>query len=370
MPIIRLYINRGHTMNNKEILNEYNKNIKLYDNFQSKMEILLKELLEDNLNYHDISSRAKTQNSLENKLIAKEDKYTDIKEVTDIVGCRIISYFENDVEEIVEMIRREFEIDEVNSINKKDILESNKFGYLSYHLVCSLNKARLSLPEYKKYKDIKIEIQIRSILQHAWAEIEHDIGYKNRSEIPSNIRRKFSRIAGLLETADENFCEIKDELSQYNDKIKNSTEELYKTDLNLDSLYQYTLNSPLILEMDTYISQIDNDILNETLLKDKLTTPLTKLIYTNIKTIKELDTLINSKKDLVLNFAKEFFSHFEDGDTINFERGISYGYLTYLLVSEHKDAELITNYVKEIYSVEEPKFLVDKLVETYETIIS
>jgi len=357
-------------MNNKEILNEYSKNIKIYDNFKSKMEILLRELLEDNLNYHDISSRTKSKDSLESKLISKEDKYTDIKEVTDIVGCRIISYFENDVEEIVEMVRREFNIDEVNSINKKDILESNKFGYLSYHLVCSVNETRLSLPEYKKYKDIKIEIQIRSILQHAWAEIEHDIGYKNRSEIPSNIRRKFSRIAGLLETADENFCEIKEELSVYNNKIKNNKDELFNTDLNLDSLYQYTLNNPIVLEMDRYIADINKDILNETLIKDNLTTPLAKLIYSNIKTIKELDTLINSKKELILKFTEEFFKYFEEHDTLNFERGISYGYLTYFLVTEDKDRDLIISYLEEIYSASAPQFLVDTLIETYETITS
>lgn len=355
-------------MNNKEILNEYSKNIKTYDNFKSKIEILLRELLQGNLNYHNISSRIKTKDSLENKLISKEDKYSDIKEVTDIVGCRIISYFEDDVEEIVKIIRREFNIDELNSINKKDILESNKFGYLSYHLVCSVNKERLSLPEYKKYKDIKIEIQIRSILQHAWAEIEHDIGYKNRSEIPSKIRRKFSRIAGLLETADESFCEIKEELSIYNNKIKNSNKELLNTDLNLDSLYLYTLNNPLILEIDQYIANRNGDILHSEIMKDKLTNYLPYLLYFDIKTIKELDTFITSKDKLIKEFIKEFFIYFKDTERTSFTRGITYFYVAYILLSQPNDIELIKKYVNH-FKVN-PKNLEKMLLNSYKVAVT
>lgn len=79
----------------------------------------------------------------------------------------------------------------------------------------SLNKERGFLKEYSAFKDLKLEIQIRSILQHTWAEIEHDIGYKSELEVPKSIRRKFSRMAGLLELADQEFDAIRVELKNY-----------------------------------------------------------------------------------------------------------------------------------------------------------
>lgn len=83
------------------------------------------------------------------------------------------------------------------------------------HYVVGMSLQRLSLCEYKMFRDLKCEIQIRSILQHAWAEIEHDIGYKNEIAIPKQMRRKFSRIAGLLEIADQEFVQIRSELEDY-----------------------------------------------------------------------------------------------------------------------------------------------------------
>jgi ppGpp synthetase/RelA/SpoT-type nucleotidyltranferase len=52
-------------------------------------------------------------------------------------------------------------------------------------------------------------------LQHAWAEIEHDLGYKTALGVPRNVRRQFSRLAGLLEIADTEFASIRDRLSSY-----------------------------------------------------------------------------------------------------------------------------------------------------------
>lgn len=151
-------------MSKKNILETYTENKELYDNLQDKLVILIKELLLDNIHYHYISSRVKEKNSLEKKIDIKDGKYSMIDEITDVIGCRVISYFEDDVEKIVNIIKKEFEVDHNNSGDKKENLESDKFGYLSYHLVCSFHKKRLSLPEYKKYKNIKFEIQIRSIL--------------------------------------------------------------------------------------------------------------------------------------------------------------------------------------------------------------
>jgi len=73
---------------------------------------------------------------------------------------------------------------------------------LPLHYVASLISEREKLTEYKRFAGIKVEIQIRSTLQHAWAEIEHDIGYKGENSVPDSLKRNFSRVAALLEVAD------------------------------------------------------------------------------------------------------------------------------------------------------------------------
>ena len=98
--------------------------------------------------------------------------------MTDITGVRVITYFADQVDEIAKVMEGEFNIDIKNSIDKRDILDPDRFGYLSLHyVIVSLSSARCALAEYRSFSELKAEVQVRSILQHAWAEIEHDLGY-------------------------------------------------------------------------------------------------------------------------------------------------------------------------------------------------
>ncbi|TMR94372.1 GTP pyrophosphokinase [Nonomuraea basaltis] len=105
-------------------------------------------------------------------------------------------------------------------MDKRKALDPDRFGYLSLHYVASLDTRRAELAEYKRFANNGFEIQIRSILQHAWAEIEHDLGYKSRLGVPSTTRRRFSRLAGLLELADAEFVSIRDELRLYEKRVE------------------------------------------------------------------------------------------------------------------------------------------------------
>ena len=174
----------------KNILQEYDEKLLLYKTFELKMQHLLNDLLDaQNLKVHSVSTRVKERASLEKKLSLKK-KYNNIQEVTDILGLRIVTFFEDEVDKVAEIISKEFEIDASNSIDKR-VIEYDKFGYSSLHYIVSLNSSRNNLAEYKSCKNLKFEIQIRSILQHAWAEIEHDIGYKSKGSIPEIVKRNF-----------------------------------------------------------------------------------------------------------------------------------------------------------------------------------
>ncbi len=360
-------------MNNTDILKDFNSKQELYNNFETKIVILIKELLHDNVEYHHISSRVKDSNSLEKKIEKKEKKYLSIDEITDVLGCRIISFFEDDVDKIVDILQGEFNVDINNSVNKKEMIEPEKFGYVSYHIVCSINDKRLELPEYKRYKGLKFEIQIRSILQHAWAEIEHDLGYKSSWDVPKEIRRKFSRIAGLLETADENFCEIKQSLEQYNTKINANEEELLNTDLNLNSLTLFTKNTDVVLEIDEFISSVKKfDLLDDDIDNEKLSYDLKRLSYFNITTIKDLSHLLLSKKQIIKDFAKEIIfmkdAIDDENSGIKFSTGISYFYLSYILMLENDSVEFQKNYLDAMILKDASKQDIDLLFENLQSI--
>ena len=215
---------------------------------------------------------------------------------------RIITYFSNDVDKIANIIRKEFKIDELNSIDKRDPDDPTKFGYVSLHYVVSLRNNRTNLPEAKKFKGLKIEIQIRTILQHAWAEIEHDLGYKSEKDIPKKIKRQFSRLASHIELADEEFIRIRDAINLYRtelqDSLMNHIENIFidieslSIFLNSDEQYLQTIESFKLfirVRQHTDIREQNNIFSNIIQICNKL----------EIKTIKDL-------KDVYLRYSMDF----------------------------------------------------------------
>lgn len=139
-----------------------------------------------------------------------------------------------------DIIKMQFDVlersDKIQSLIKED-----KFGYGSIHCLVRLNDNRTSLLEYTRFKGLVAEIQIRTILQHGWAEIEHDIQYKAVETIPNTIRRRFMALAGLLEIADREFQAIQDEDERLATEARKSLQEgkLEQVEITPDALKAY-----------------------------------------------------------------------------------------------------------------------------------
>ena len=346
-------------MAQKEILvAEYFSKKELYNIFCSKLFSLVKEILSaSEIKSHQITYRVKNGESVSEKVDRKNEKYLCIDDMTDVVGIRIITYYEDDVDKIANIIEEEFEIDRENSVDKRE-LEADRFGYRSMHYVISLNQSRLSLKENKMYKSLKAEIQIRSILQHAWAEIEHDIGYKGEIEIPRFAKRSFYRIAALLETADLEFLQRKESLKKYEAEVsktiqKNPEEVL----LDKASLQNYISESPLVRDIDKEILRIGKSALREYNVHPDY---LKRLKYLNINSIKELETNLQKYKNVIPKFFKEFAANKK---LVDLPSGISIFYLTYVLAIENKNIDLndFCSYVIRNSNDEIPK----RLIEAY-----
>lgn len=236
-----------------KILIQYEEKSPLYSSFSLKVEKILTKLCK-NFSIHQIISRIKTKESLVQKVI-KKNKYEKLDDITDVLALRIITYFEDDISKIEEILNKEFKIDWENSIDKRNI-EIDKFGYRSVHYILQLNDRRAQTAGYAEYKDIKFEIQIRSILQHSWAEIEHDLGYKSFTEIPQKAKRTFYRVAALLEQADIEFTKLKKEIQDFENTISKNLKSKEKSiEINESTIIAFVKKNQLLREIENEIKK-------------------------------------------------------------------------------------------------------------------
>lgn len=157
---------------------------------------------------HLISARAKSPDSALSKVLRKAYK-NPTKELTDCIGVRVIAYYASEVDKMVERLSAEFEIDRKRSVDRRSALDLRSFGYRSVHLIAKLKGFRASSPEYTELRDRWFEIQVRSILEHAWAEIEHEVVYKSGINYPPDVLRRFAAIAGALELIEKEFRDLR-----------------------------------------------------------------------------------------------------------------------------------------------------------------
>jgi len=191
---------------------EYQYERPLYEAFAEVVKAILTEALRNqNIKVASVEARAKTVGSFADKAAQPleadptKPKYDKpLQQITDLAAARVITFFLKDIQEIDLIVGAQFAV--MERTDKADVLvKEDRLGYQSIHYVVELTSNRTSLPEYSRYSGLKAEIQLRTVLQHAWAEIEHDIQYKSVETIPQEIRRRFTALAGLLEIADREF---------------------------------------------------------------------------------------------------------------------------------------------------------------------
>jgi len=209
--------------------------------------ILQTAFREKGLFIHSIEARGKSLESFGAKCReSSEDdqnkpKYPEpLKEITDLAAVRVITFFLDVVGHVDEVVSEQFDV--LERSNKGKLLEDEeKLGYQSVHYLIRLKGNRSSLPEYAAFRWLTAELQVRTILQHAWAEIEHDIQYKSVAALPSTIRRRFLSLAGLLEIADREFQEIDREHQALREEARVSVEagRLDEVEITGDSLKLY-----------------------------------------------------------------------------------------------------------------------------------
>lgn len=232
-----------------DLANEYEGQRPEYESFTNSVSQLLCRLIQDaGLDIVGIEDRTKTLDAFKEKVDRPEkaQKYESCNEVTDLSGIRVIAYLQEEHDQICEIVRENFSIDPESSANKEDLLDPDKFGYRSMHFVVSYGEDRLRLPEFRRFAGKKAEVQVRTVLQHAWAAIDWKLRYKTDIGVPNDIRRRLYRISALLESADDDFSRVsaavRDLRASYEEQIKKGDLSLQ---VNQDSLQLFLDTSVL-----------------------------------------------------------------------------------------------------------------------------
>jgi len=332
------------------VLAAYDQERKLYERFAQEVEHQLRRILEEKgIACNAITSRLKERDSLSKKIDSKNDKYDRLSEVTDIAGVRVITYYNDDVDRVAEIVEQEFSVDRENSIDKRKALDPDRFGYCSVHYVVELGEELVKRAGYKAFAGLKCEIQIRTVLQHAWAEIEHDLGYKSEVGVPRDIRRSFSRLAGLLEVADKEFQEIRTFLTEYRHKLetepKNSADEL-------DAVVLEVLLSkdPELQELNRRLGEIAGMGIEDKVSTFSVESSLHELRWLHITTTGALRECTARNKQAAVKLAeymlKDQYKRSEKGAKLSKTIGLFYLCYAELILGDYSEEQIASYYVE------------------------
>ncbi|BBV88044.1 hypothetical protein POW88_21495 [Enterobacter quasiroggenkampii] len=279
-----------------DYLDEYGRKIPLYtDLMEQTRATLIKMLEEEGISLFSVEGRVKTKESLELK-ISRKTYTSPMNDIDDLCGVRVICYYESDLDHIESVIKREYEI--ISESNKQKEMDVDRFGYSSRHFIVKIKDDWLAVPNYRGLGGLKVEIQIRTMLMHAWAAISHKLLYKQEDDAPREIKRNLSKLSALIELADEKFDAIKRDKIEYISNLNISSEEVIVSEnLNLDNLIA-------LVEKFSPGRNVNNDDLSQVLSE----------IKEFDKTVSDFETRIKKCMPYIDSMEIEEASYAEDTD--------------------------------------------------------
>jgi len=170
-----------------------------------------------------VQTRPKLLSGFAEKMFRKraQGRYTDaVNRITDLCGGRVIVPTVSEIRAISRFIEEHFEIDWDNTVDVSHRLKPAEFGYRAVHYIIKFKRGvfptkdiDVQIPE--EVYELKAEVQVKTILEHAWGVFAHDRAYKGAFKIPQKWEREMARLAAVLESVDDSFARIQDGLERY-----------------------------------------------------------------------------------------------------------------------------------------------------------
>ncbi|WP_375750966.1 GTP pyrophosphokinase family protein [Vibrio sp. HN007] len=272
---------------NPEYIRKFHENKPKYESLCQEVQYILKQKLQqEDIEVAAVTARAKTQDSFCEKLYRKS--YSDpFSEITDYAGARVVYLYSSDRPKIEALIESEFEV--IEKADKVSSNEDDQFGYGALHYLIKL-KSNYNGARYEGINDLTCELQVRTILQDAWAVVAHHLSYKQESDVPRPLRRKLNALSGLFETADDQFEHIRSLRVQYHKKITKEIENNEFESLNAE------------IDIDNLSAFLDWKYPDRKNNPDRLPGLINELRTFGYRTLKDVEDLLARTNDAVLAY--------------------------------------------------------------------
>lgn len=243
-----------------------------------------------------VTSRVKDLDSLLGK-IRRKSYANPLKEITDLAGVRVVCQFSSEVATAETLVKQTFDV--IETVAKAEKLKSDRMGYQATHFIVRL-PASSKGPRYDELKDFVCEIQVKTILQDAWAQIDHLLMYKSKESIPERERRELNNVSALLEIAQSIFDRTKETREAYTREVEGKFQrpaEFIDQSIDRETLGAYTRHRFPNLPIDTRVQEI--------LLGD--------LDRSQYKTLQDVENAIVAAADAVAAYQREAPDLFKAG---------------------------------------------------------
>lgn len=193
-----------------------------------------------------VNGRVKSITSILDKVQKKNlslDEITD--RIDDIAGIRIICQFVEDIDKVVNIIRNR---KDMRIKSEKDYISNMKpSGYRSYHIIIYYEVQTSEGP-----KEIKAELQIRTLAMNFWATIEHSLQYKYKGNIPPHIRQTLSNASEAIIVLDEEMNAVRDEIMDAQNSFKLKDKIVSDILNNIQNLYKVANKREVVKIQDEF----------------------------------------------------------------------------------------------------------------------
>ena len=182
-----------------------------------------------------VTGRVKSIESIKEKMVLRDIRFENLAtDLQDIAGLRIMVQFVDDVDDVLELLRKR---QDMTIVQERDYIHHMKAsGYRSYHVI-----VEYPVDTIHGQKKILAEIQIRTLAMNFWATIEHSLNYKYQGDFPEEIKKRLEVTAKIAFELDEEMRKIREDIREaqllfdpenrkLSDGVGNSddTDELYR----------------------------------------------------------------------------------------------------------------------------------------------